>query len=267
MLNGVIVDPAGLTISSTPTPELTVNTDGSVDVTPGTPEGTYMIDYTICENNNPTNCDAATVTVNVIVPCPEIDTPVVCVVDNCDGTITLSTSATGTLLWSTTETTSSITVNSAGDYTVKATVDGCTSYPGTGTAAPNEPPADQTVNVNDCDKANAGAVVTTATNATGCDYQVTTITTWTGQADIVFDRFHIVKKMNEAVDQIRRQDQTQYRELKNSRYLWLKNHSNLTQEQQSKVEELSKAYQNIGSAYRLKELLKIVLDKPTTANE
>jgi hypothetical protein len=183
MLNGVIVDPADVTISSTPTPELTVNTDGSVDVTPGTPKGTYMIDYTICENNNPTNCDIATVTVNVIVPCPEIDTPVVSAVDNCNGTSTLGTNATGTLLWSTTETTSSITVNSAGDYTVTATVDGCTSYPGTGTAAPNEPPADQTVNVDDCDQANAGTVVTTATNAAGCDYQVTTITTWTGQAD------------------------------------------------------------------------------------
>ncbi|MFT7050828.1 MAG: hypothetical protein ACJAZK_001427, partial [Psychroserpens sp.] len=68
MLNGVIVDPADVTISSTPTPELTVNTDGSVDVTPGTPQGTYTIDYTICENNNPTNCDTATVTVTVDAP-------------------------------------------------------------------------------------------------------------------------------------------------------------------------------------------------------
>jgi hypothetical protein len=36
------------------------------------------------------------------------------------------------------------------------------------------------VNVDDCDQANAGTVVSTETNANGCDYEVTTITTWTG---------------------------------------------------------------------------------------
>jgi hypothetical protein len=66
MLNGVAVVPADVTITSTPTPELTVNPDGSVDVTAGTPAGTYMIDYQICEDNNPTNCDIATVTITVI---------------------------------------------------------------------------------------------------------------------------------------------------------------------------------------------------------
>ncbi|PHN96189.1 hypothetical protein CSC81_15585, partial [Tenacibaculum discolor] len=39
--------------------------------------------------------------------------PVVTVVDNCDGTSTLSTTASGTLLWSTGESTASIT-----DYSV-----------------------------------------------------------------------------------------------------------------------------------------------------
>ena len=34
------------------------------------------------------------------------------------------------------------------------------------------------------------------------------------QAAIVFDRFHIAKKMNEAVDQIRRKDQKQLQTLK-----------------------------------------------------
>ena len=80
------------------------------------------------------------------------------------------------------------------------------------------------------------------------------------QADIVFDRFHIAKKMNEAVDQIRRQDQREYHGLTNTRYLWLKNYSNLTQEQQAQVNELSQLYENTGKAHRLKELLKEVLD-------
>ena len=81
------------------------------------------------------------------------------------------------------------------------------------------------------------------------------------QADIVFDRFHIVKKMNEAVDTIRRADQQEYKEeLKNSRYLWLRNNTSLSETQQQKVDMLAQACPNIGEAYRLKELLKIVLD-------
>lgn len=80
------------------------------------------------------------------------------------------------------------------------------------------------------------------------------------QVDIVFDRFHIVKKMNEAVDAIRRADQNEFKALKNSRYLWLKNHSSLGKAQQERVNQLAMAYPNIGTAYRLKELLKVVLD-------
>jgi len=64
-LNGDPVIPGEVTISSTPTPELTVNPDGTVTVAPGTPAGTYYIDYTICENLNPTNCDQAEVMVVV----------------------------------------------------------------------------------------------------------------------------------------------------------------------------------------------------------
>ena len=80
------------------------------------------------------------------------------------------------------------------------------------------------------------------------------------QAEIVFDRFHIVKKMNEAVDQIRKEERKEYEGLKNSRYLWLRNNNSLTDEQKKKVEELSDVCPNIGKAYRLKELLKLVLD-------
>lgn len=86
------------------------------------------------------------------------------------------------------------------------------------------------------------------------------------QADIVFDRFHIVKKLNEAVDKIRRQDQKEHVELKRTRYLWLKNAGNLTAEQLEQVNSLSAVYQNIGEAYRLKELLKTVLDDAYHSN-
>ncbi|MFD2791563.1 gliding motility-associated C-terminal domain-containing protein, partial [Arenibacter antarcticus] len=65
-LNGVTVLPEEITITSTPTDELTINEDGSISVSPGTAEGTYTIGYTICEVANPSNCDSATVTVEVV---------------------------------------------------------------------------------------------------------------------------------------------------------------------------------------------------------
>ncbi len=75
-------------------------------------------------------------------------TPVVTVENNCESS-TLSTTAVGSLLWSTGATTSSITVTSEGIYTVTTTVDGCTSSPGSGTATPNAiPSAPQIAEIN-----------------------------------------------------------------------------------------------------------------------
>ena len=80
------------------------------------------------------------------------------------------------------------------------------------------------------------------------------------QAAIVFDRFHIAKQMNKAVDQIRREEQKKYNELNKSRYLWLKNSNKLNKDQEEKVSYLASTYPTIGEAYRLKELLKQVMD-------
>ena len=55
-----------LTQVSTTNPGVTLNTaDGSVNVAPGTPSGSYVVTYQICEILNPNNCDSATVTVVV----------------------------------------------------------------------------------------------------------------------------------------------------------------------------------------------------------
>jgi uncharacterized repeat protein (TIGR01451 family) len=46
---------------------LTFNTgNGDVDVDPGMPEGNYSFDYQLCETAKPSNCDIATITVEVI---------------------------------------------------------------------------------------------------------------------------------------------------------------------------------------------------------
>jgi transposase len=90
---------------------------------------------------------------------------------------------------------------------------------------------------------------------------IAAVNEWMAQAAIVFDRFHLVKKLNEAVDQVRRTEQRQFKELKNSRYLWLRNQDDLSLDQQGKMETLAAAYPRIGTAHRLKELFREVLDE------
>ncbi|SNZ02004.1 gliding motility-associated C-terminal domain-containing protein, partial [Flagellimonas pacifica] len=64
-LNGNPVTLENVILTSTGTNELTINDDGSVSVVPGTPEGTYTIEYIICEIADVDNCDTGTVTVEV----------------------------------------------------------------------------------------------------------------------------------------------------------------------------------------------------------
>ena len=70
-LNGVPVIPANVTLTETvpdPSGALTVNPNGTVDVAPGTPGGTYQLTYQICEVLNPTNCATAVVQITVGTP-------------------------------------------------------------------------------------------------------------------------------------------------------------------------------------------------------
>mgnify|MGYP000057369368 CR=1 FL=1 len=58
-------------------------------------------------------------------------------------------------------------------------------------------------------------------------------------AEVVFDRFHVMKLVNDAVDQVRREEQKERPELAKSRYVWLKNPRNLTRRQREMLEELT----------------------------
>jgi hypothetical protein len=89
--------------------------------------------------------------------------PVVTVVDNCGSSTLTATSYTGSLLWSNGATTSSITVTTAGTYSVTQTVNGCTSPSGSGVAAPQAIPSAPIVSVVD----NCGSSILTATSYTG----------------------------------------------------------------------------------------------------
>jgi transposase len=57
-------------------------------------------------------------------------------------------------------------------------------------------------------------------------------------AHLTFDKFHIMKIVNEAVDEVRRQEQKERPELIRTRYIWLKNPQNLKAAQVNTLKEL-----------------------------
>jgi transposase len=60
------------------------------------------------------------------------------------------------------------------------------------------------------------------------------------EAEITFDKFHVLKTINEAVDKVRREEVKSNPILKGARYCLLKNEANLTANQQVKLTDLSK---------------------------
>jgi transposase len=58
-------------------------------------------------------------------------------------------------------------------------------------------------------------------------------------AQITFDKFHIMKIINEAVDEVRRQEQKERPELARTRYIWLKNPGNLKLSQVKTLKDLT----------------------------
>lgn len=76
---------------------------------------------------------------------------------------------------------------------------------------------------------------------------------------IVFDKFHIKQHLNIAVDNVRKYENRElsaYGEtaLRGTKYMWLKNHSNLTRCQKHTFKDLKKRKLKVGRAYALKEL-------------
>lgn len=74
------------------------------------------------------------------------------------------------------------------------------------------------------------------------------------KAQITFDKFHIMKIINEAVDDVRRAEQKDRPELSKSRHVWLKNPKNLKANQAERLKELSLPKLNLKTtrAYHLK---------------
>lgn len=79
--------------------------------------------------------------------------------------------------------------------------------------------------------------------------------------DIVFDRFHVMKLMNEVIDEIRREQQRIYKDkgievLKGSRYLLLRNVDSLEPTQRTGLETLLEMNAPLACAHMMKEQLR-----------
>jgi transposase len=72
------------------------------------------------------------------------------------------------------------------------------------------------------------------------------------QASIVFDRFHIMKQMNKAIEKVRWAEQKTNKDLKKTRFIWLKNPKNLTEQQAEKLSGLKKYDLKTARAYHIK---------------
>jgi len=75
------------------------------------------------------------------------------------------------------------------------------------------------------------------------------------KAEITFDKFHILKIINEAVDKVRREESSRSNILKGTRYIWLKNYNNLTKKQKEQLSEITMSKMNIKTvrAYNIKK--------------
>ncbi len=78
------------------------------------------------------------------------------------------------------------------------------------------------------------------------------------EATLVFDRFHIMQHMLKAVDEVRREEAHELQKtnpelLKRTRYIWLKNPENLTDQQRARLGHLEKLNLRCNRAYLLKE--------------
>src|SRR5689334_20557057 len=72
------------------------------------------------------------------------------------------------------------------------------------------------------------------------------------EAAVTFDKFHAVKIINDAVDQVRREEQKARPELKRTRYAWLKNETNLSTGQHEIIDSLALSNLKTARAYRIR---------------
>jgi transposase len=86
---------------------------------------------------------------------------------------------------------------------------------------------------------------------------------WFPKAAITFDRFHVVKLLNEAMDKVRKSEHAQHAQLKGHKYTFLRNHEHLSEERKEQLQALITLYPILGTAYRLKTLFNDLWTMPS----
>jgi len=85
------------------------------------------------------------------------------------------------------------------------------------------------------------------------------------EANITFDKFHILKIINKGVDKVRREEVPIHPILTNARYVLLKNEKNMTKSQKEKLEELQISKLNLKSirAFHIRENFQEIYKAPS----
>jgi len=86
------------------------------------------------------------------------------------------------------------------------------------------------------------------------------------KAKITFDRFHVVKLLNEAMDTVRKQERREHDALKGHKYTFLKDWDRLSDKRRLELVKLIDDYPTLGEAYRLKALFNDLWAMPNTAS-
>jgi len=86
------------------------------------------------------------------------------------------------------------------------------------------------------------------------------------QAEITFDKFHTVKIINDAVDDVRREEQKGRPELKKTRYVWLKNETSLSGGQRELRDSLVRSNLKTARAYQIRLTFQEFYQQPSRAD-
>lgn len=79
-------------------------------------------------------------------------------------------------------------------------------------------------------------------------------------AQLTFDKFHIVYHLNQAMDDVRKLERRENELLKGHKYTFLKDKNKLTRRKQGELDYLLMNYPKLGDAYRLKQMFLDVYD-------
>jgi transposase len=86
-------------------------------------------------------------------------------------------------------------------------------------------------------------------------------------AQLTFDKFHVISLMNDAVGEVRCEEQKTRPELKKTRYSWLKNEKNMTPDVRERFQELKDSTLATARAWRIKTMLQSLYEQPADKAE